>query len=260
MRLDILLVHKGFFPSRELAKINIKKGNVVVNGSIATKPSQEVSDAASVSVISNNVIPYVSRGGLKLEKALREFGIDCTNLDVLDIGASTGGFTDCVLKHGARKVYAVDVGTDQLSPMLKGDSRVVSIENTNIKELTPEMVNSTLFHLVVADLSFISLTKVIEFFPQFLLPQGMVIVLIKPQFEAGAEFIGKRGIVKETQGHIRAINNVCDAAKRHGLYLKNITRSPVIEEKKNIEFLALFDKFVGKNDPEQIFSTVLSKP
>ncbi|HPI71124.1 MAG TPA: hypothetical protein PLF99_07330, partial [Tenuifilaceae bacterium] len=136
----------------------------------------------------------------------------------------------------------------------------VSIENMNIKELTPEMVNSTLFHLVVADLSFISLTKVIEFFPQFLLPQGMVIVLIKPQFEAGAEFIGKRGIVKETQGHIRAINNVCDAAKRHGLYLKNITRSPVIEEKKNIEFLALFDKFVGKNDPEQIFSTVLSKP
>ena len=260
MRLDILLVHQGFFPSRELAKINIKKGNVLANGSIVTKPSQEVSDAASVSVISNNVILYVSRGGLKLEKALREFGIDCTNLDVLDIGASTGGFTDCVLKHGARKVYAVDVGTDQLSPMLKGDSRVVSIENTNIKELTPEMVNSTLFHLVVADLSFISLTKVIEFFPQFLLPQGMVIVLIKPQFEAGAEFIGKRGIVKETQGHIRAINNVCDAAKRHGLYLKNITRSPVIEEKKNIEFLALFDKFVGKNDPEQIFSTVLSKP
>jgi 23S rRNA (cytidine1920-2'-O)/16S rRNA (cytidine1409-2'-O)-methyltransferase len=242
MRLDVLMVQKGVFSSRELAKVNIKKGNVLVNGVLCTKPSFEVSEDVSITLITENVIPYVSRGGLKLEKALKEFEINCKDFDVLDIGASTGGFTDCVLQHGARRVYAMDVGTGQLSPTLKDDLRVKSIENTHIKDLTCDQVDSALFDLIVADLSFISLTKVLEFFPKFLKPTGKAIVLIKPQFEVGASFVGKGGIVKDRKAHEMAIANVFNAAIKIGLYLTNITPSPIQDERKNVEFLALLEQ------------------
>jgi 23S rRNA (cytidine1920-2'-O)/16S rRNA (cytidine1409-2'-O)-methyltransferase len=242
MRLDVFLVKKDFFSSRELAKTNIKRGNVWVNGVISTKPSLEVCEDVSIALKTENIIPYVSRGGLKLEKALKEFEIDCSDFDVLDIGASTGGFTDCVLKHGARRVFAVDVGTGQLSPTLKNDQRVISIENIHIKDLTSNHVNSVLFHLIVADLSFISLTKVLEFFPKFLLPIGKAIVLIKPQFEVGTNFIGKRGIVKDPKAHKMAIANVYSASLKNGLSLSKITRSHIQDDRKNVEFLALLEQ------------------
>jgi 23S rRNA (cytidine1920-2'-O)/16S rRNA (cytidine1409-2'-O)-methyltransferase len=249
MRLDVLLVKKGFFSSRELAKSNIAIGNVSVNGIVINKPSHDVLESACISLKTEKINPYVSRGGIKLEKALNEFKIDCQGIDVLDLGASTGGFTDCALQHGARAVYAIDVGTDQLSPKLKGDQRVISIENVHIKDLTSEHLNNNHFNLIVADLSFISLTKVFEYFPQFLNRDGKVIVLIKPQFEAGIKHIGKGGIVKDAKVHIEAIININNEAKKHRLFLTKITHAPIYEKRKNIEYLALLER-VEKNLPD----------
>jgi 23S rRNA (cytidine1920-2'-O)/16S rRNA (cytidine1409-2'-O)-methyltransferase len=242
MRLDVFLVKMGFFASRELAKFNISNGNVVVNGKTANKPSQEVTDSSVVTLKQSNVLPYVSRGGLKLHKALEEFGVHCRDYNVLDIGASTGGFTDCVLQHGAKLVYAVDVGTNQLADSLKSNAKVVSIENIHIKDLTPDRVNNLLFHLIVTDLSFISLTKVLEFFPKFLLPQGRVITLIKPQFEVGKPYIGKSGLAKAPKTHVKAIDNIFTTAQQLGIYPKSITYSPFVETNRNIEYLALFER------------------
>jgi len=245
MRLDIFLVKMGFFASRELAKFNISKGNVVVNGATASKPSMEVTESSTVSLCQSNVLPNVSKGGLKLHKPLVEFGVDCSNYDVLDIGASTGGFTDCVLQHGAKLVYAVDVGTNQLADSLKLNSKVISIENIHIKDLTLDHVGNVHFHLIVTDLSFISLTKVLEFFPKFLLPHGRIIALIKPQFEVGKPYIGKSGLAKAPKTHIKAINNIFTTAQQFGLFAKSLTYSPFVETNRNIEYLVLFEQSIN---------------
>lgn len=245
MRLDIYLVKMGYFASRELAKYNISNGNVLVNEVVAVKPSMQVDESSTIRLSQSNVLPYVSKGGLKLKKALDTFSIDCKGFDVLDVGASTGGFTDCVLQHGARKVYAIDVGTNQLAKSLQDDPRVISIENIHIKDLKVEELDSTLFHLLVTDLSFISLTKVVEYFPKFLLPDGMVIALIKPQFEVGKQLVGRGGIVKNPKAHIVAINQIFAAAQQVGLYPKGLTHSPFVESSRNIEYLALFDRNIG---------------
>lgn len=245
MRLDVYLVKMRYFASRELAKYNISNGNVLVNGVVAVKPSMQVDDSVVIKLVQINALPYVSKGGLKLKKALDTFGVDCKGFDVLDVGASTGGFTDCALQHGARKVFAIDVGSNQLVESLKSDPRVISLENIHIKDLTKEQFGSILFHLIVTDLSFISLTKVLEFFPKFLLPDGLVIALIKPQFEVGKQLVGRGGIVKNPKAHIVAINQIFAAAQQVGLYPKGLTHSPFVESNRNIEYLALFDTNLG---------------
>lgn len=245
MRLDVFLIKQQFFSSREVAKFNISKGHVIVNGMTAKKPSQHITENDKVELTGKPPLPFVSKGGLKLEKAIKKFNIDCSGIDALDIGASTGGFTDCLLKHGASSVYATDVGTNQLVEELKNNCRVISIENINIKNLLPKDVNNKLFNIIVTDLSFISLTKVIEFFPKFLLPEGIVIALIKPQFEVGSGFICKGGIVKSRQAHTTAILNVAQKAAKHSLFLKSLTWSPIVSAKKNIEYLGLFSKDVS---------------
>lgn len=241
MRLDVFLVKNSIFSSRELAKYNISQGNVLVNGKVALKPSADVGEHDIVELNHSNALRYVSRGGLKLEKALLEFGVDCNGWDVLDVGASTGGFTDCLLQKDARMVYAVDVGSNQLAEKLKSDKRVVSIENTNIKDLSDNHISGKRFHLIVADISFVSLTKVLSFFSRFLLPDGQVVTLIKPQFEVGQMNIGKGGIVKDAKWHVTAIENVFNEAEKNFLFPTRLTFSPLIESGKNIEYLALFE-------------------
>lgn len=242
MRLDVFLVNNRFFASRELAKFNIAKGNVLVNGTTASKPSMNIREEDVVTLVVNNINPYVSRGGLKLEKAIKEFEISCSGITALDIGASTGGFTDCLLLHGASLVCAVDVGTNQLDVKLRDNPKVISVENKNIKDLSPDELNPSTYDLIVTDLSFISLTKVIGLFPKFLNEEGRVIALIKPQFEVGPELVGKGGIVKDKRAHIMAIQRVVQVARDKGLHLSKITWAPLHQENKNIEYLALFKK------------------
>lgn len=242
MRLDVYLVSKGIFSSRELAKFNIAKGNVLVNGALARKPSLSVEESDSITLSAENAVPYVSRGGLKLEKAIKEFNFHCDGIDAMDVGASTGGFTDCLLQHGAKLVCAIDVGSNQLVEPLRTDARVFFKENINIKDLDPRDLKVDKFDLIVADLSFISLTKVLQYFPKFLKPNGSAILLIKPQFEVGSQLVGKGGIVKDPSAHIMAITNVGLEANKYGLYIKNITSGPIHQSGKNIEYLALFER------------------
>lgn len=237
MRLDIYLVSHRIFASRELAKFNIAKGNVLVNGKVATKPSQTVGEGDSVTLSIVNAIPYVSRGGLKLEKAIKEFGIQCEGIDALDVGASTGGFTDCLLQHGAKFVCAIDVGSNQLAPVLRDNHNVHSIENVNIKDLQPQDLQINQFDIIVADLSFISLAKVIEYLPKFLKPTGAIVCLIKPQFEVGPQLVGRGGIVKDPKAHLVAMANIGQTANKHGLYVKDVTYAPIHKAGKNIEYL-----------------------
>jgi 23S rRNA (cytidine1920-2'-O)/16S rRNA (cytidine1409-2'-O)-methyltransferase len=242
MRLDIYLVQQNKFVSREQAKTNIISGNVTVNGKVSLKPSLLISGDDQVEVLADNVIKFVSRGGLKLEKALREFNIDCSNCKALDVGSSTGGFTDCLLQFGAAKVYAIDVGTLQLVESLKYNPKVVSIENQNIKDLTSIQVDHVIFDIIVADLSFVSLTKVLEYFLPFLSINGKIVALIKPQFEAGPKAINNNGLVRNPRYHIESIKKVSLAAEKINLHLTNLTKTPLVERNKNIEYLALFEK------------------
>jgi 23S rRNA (cytidine1920-2'-O)/16S rRNA (cytidine1409-2'-O)-methyltransferase len=242
MRLDIYLVQKELFISREQAKYNILQGNVMVNGKVTQKPAYDIGENDSVFIREENLNPYVSKGGLKLHKALEVFGIDCRDWEVIDIGASTGGFTDCVLQHGAKVVYAVDVGTNQLSPALLENPKVVSIENKHIFDLTLGDVDGRVFNLIVTDLSFISLTKVLAYFPKFLRAEGIVVALIKPQFEVGKEFVGKGGIVRNRKAHVNAIKRIVETAKGNGLYMTKIAASPFVDFQRNIEYLALFEQ------------------
>lgn len=240
MRLDVYLVSNSYFSSREQAKFNIAKGNVLVNGMPASKPSQPISEQDTVSLITENAIPFASRGGMKLEKALFEFSVDCTNINALDVGASTGGFTDCLLRNGAKHVCAIDVGTNQLVASLRDDPRVVSIENMNIKDLDPSQLSPNQFDLIVADLSFISLNKVVEYLPKFLSANGQVIALIKPQFEVGQSLLGKGGIVKKPKAHIQAIESIAKHWQQANLHLSRLTYAPIHQSTKNIEYLGLF--------------------
>lgn len=254
MRLDVYLVKNGFFSSRELAKYNITHGNILVNGEEALKSSRIIGHEDVVSLKQQNLMTYVSRGGFKLEKALAAFSFNCQGLDVIDVGASTGGFTDCVLQHGAARVVAIDVGTNQLVAELKNDPRVTSFEGVSIKDIQSIEFVPRQFHLLVADLSFISLTKVMEMFPSLIVPDGSAILLIKPQFEVGKELIGKGGIVKSAKAHIKAIEAVVDAAAHEGLYLQGLTWAPIVDESKNVEYLGHFMRV--PHEPIDIHSVV----
>jgi 23S rRNA (cytidine1920-2'-O)/16S rRNA (cytidine1409-2'-O)-methyltransferase len=234
-RLDILLVEKGFFASRERAKRAVMAGLVFVDGSRIDKPGTDVPQDSQV-LVKEDPVPYVGRGGLKMEKALEYFGIDVTCKTALDIGASTGGFTDCLLKKGAAKVFAIDVGYGQLDWKLRQDSRVVVMERTNIRYVKPEDIGE-LCDLAVIDVSFISLTLVLPVAVKLLKDGGEIVALIKPQFEAGREKVGKKGIVRDAGVHREVIEKTAKFMHSIGIEVLGLTYSPVTGADGNIEFL-----------------------
>ncbi len=243
MRIDKLLFSRGLAKSREAAQRMIREGNVSVDGKVITKPSMDSADDCNIKII-GETLKYVSRGGLKLERALDEFGIDVSGLDCVDIGASTGGFTDCLLQRGAAHVRAVDVGRSQLDASIEKDERVTSFEGVNARYLVPEDIGGQC-QLAVCDVSFISLTLILPAVSRLLLPDGRFIALIKPQFEAGRDNIGKNGIVKDRNIHAEVIERVIDSAEKCGLYCSSLTSSPILGGDGNREYLAAFDRMGG---------------
>ena len=234
-RLDVLLVEKGLCESRSRAQAVIMSGEVYVNGQKSDKPGTPTDVEAEIE-IRGNACPYVSRGGLKLEKALRDFGVDPTGLTCLDSGASTGGFTDCLLQNGAKQVFAIDVGYGQLAWSIRTDPRVVCMERTNIRYVTPEQLGTPV-QLAVIDVSFISLRIVLPAVKALLSADGQIICLIKPQFEAGKENVGKRGVVRDPAVHQAVLNSFLQLADELQMTVCNLTFSPVKGPEGNIEFL-----------------------
>ena len=234
-RLDSALVKRGLAASREKAKAALAAGYVYVNGAPALKASQAVDDTAELEV-RGVVVPYVGRGGLKLEKALQVFGLDVRGSNCLDIGASTGGFTDCLLQNGATRVVAVDVGHDQLAQTLRDDPRVVDLEGTDARSLTCAQAGGS-FDVAVTDVSFISLGKVLPTMAGLLREGGRTVCLIKPQFEAGPEHVGKRGVVKDPRVHRLVVSRVLEQAAAQGLVVRGLDFSPITGPEGNIEYL-----------------------
>ena len=235
-RLDVLLVERMYAETRSKAQAIIMSGNVYVNGQKADKPGVSYEETVDIEV-RGAVCPYVSRGGLKLEKALRDFGVKPIDYVCSDSGASTGGFTDCLLQQGARKVFAIDVGYGQLDWKIRSDDRVVVMERTNIRFVTPEDLGEPL-DLSVIDVSFISLKLVLPTIKQLLKPTGQVLCLIKPQFEAGKEKVGKKGVVREKSTHKEVLDNFVALAGELEFRILGLTFSPVKGPEGNIEFLA----------------------
>lgn len=237
-RLDSAVYDKGLTESREKAKSLIMAGLVYVNGQKADKAGLFVADTDIVELKGNDC-PYVSRGGLKLEKALNEFNIDPQNKIVIDIGASSGGFTDCLLQNGAKEVYAVDVGYGQIAYALRIDPRVHLFEKTNFRYMLSDSLAQPA-DIAVMDVSFISITKLAGNLKKFLTSDADYISLIKPQFESEKNQIGKKGVITERKSHTVILTKVICSMKEEGFYLKNITYSPIKGAKGNIEFLAHF--------------------
>ena len=234
-RLDVLLVEKGLCETRSRAQAVIMSGEVYVNGQKSDKPGTPT-DAEAEIEIRGNACPYVSRGGLKLEKALRDFGVDPTGLTCLDSGASTGGFTDCLLQNGAKQVFAIDVGYGQLAWSIRTDPRVVCMERTNIRYVTPEQLGAPV-QLAVIDVSFISLRIVLPAVKCLLSENGQSVCLIKPQFEAGKENVGKKGVVRDPAVHKAVLDDFLRLAAEMQMTVRNLTFSPVKGPEGNIEFL-----------------------
>lgn len=235
-RLDVLLVEQGHADTRAKAQAIIMSGLVYVDGQKADKPGTSFVESVTIEVRSGGC-PYVSRGGLKLEKALRDFGVKPEGYVCSDSGASTGGFTDCLLQQGAKKVFAIDVGYGQLDWKIRSDPRVVVMERTNVRYVTPEQLGEPL-DLSVVDVSFISLKIVLPVIKTFLKPTGQVLCLVKPQFEAGKEKVGKKGVVREPETHKEVLDNFVSLAQELGFAILGLTFSPVRGPEGNIEFLA----------------------
>ena len=234
-RLDVLVTEQGYADTRSKAQAIIMSGNVYVNGQKADKPGVSYEETVELEV-RGAVCPYVSRGGLKLEKALRDFGVKPVDYVCSDSGASTGGFTDCLLQQGARKVFAIDVGYGQLDWKIRSDERVVVMERTNIRYVTPEDLGEPL-DLSVIDVSFIGLEIVLPTIKTLLKPTGQVLCLIKPQFEAGKENVGKKGVVREPKIHKMVLDNFVTLVDSLGFHILGLTFSPVKGPEGNIEFL-----------------------
>lgn len=249
-RLDVLLVKQGLAPSREKAKAIIMSGNVFVAGQREDKAGS-VFDEAAVITVKENPLKYVSRGGLKLEKAMQCFPITLAGSICMDIGASTGGFTDCMLQSGAAKVYSVDVGHGQLAWKLRNDERVVCMEKTNFRYMVPSDIQDALDFASV-DVSFISLTKILIPARNLLKESGRMVCLIKPQFEAGRDKVGKKGVVREPEIHREVIVKVIDFADLTGFSVQGLTYSPVKGPEGNIEYLVFLEKKTAL--PEEIIS------
>ena len=234
-RLDVLLTEQGYADSRSKAQAIIMSGQVYVNGQKADKPGVSYEETVGLEV-RGAVCPYVSRGGLKLEKALRDFGVKPVDYVCSDSGASTGGFTDCLLQQGAKKVFAIDVGYGQLDWKIRSDERVVVMERTNIRYVTPEDLGEPL-DLSVIDVSFIGLEIVLPTIKTLLKPTGQVLCLIKPQFEAGKENVGKKGVVRDPKIHKMVLDNFVSLVHGLGFTILGLTFSPVKGPEGNIEFL-----------------------
>ncbi|CCJ34582.1 TlyA family RNA methyltransferase [Caloramator australicus] len=254
-RIDVLLVHKGFFDTREKARKNIMAGLVFVDGVRVDKAGEKV-DIDSEIEIKGNAIPYVSRGGLKLEKALLSFNINLKDKVTIDIGASTGGFTDCMLKKGAKKVFAIDVGYGQLAWDLRNDPRVVVMERTNIRYVKPEDLGE-FADFASIDVSFISLKLVLPVVKGLLKDEGEIVALIKPQFEAGREKVGKKGVVRDPDVHREVIKEIIDFAKSIDLTIKGLQFSPIKGPEGNIEYLLYLSKNID-NGIENIESLIIN--
>lgn len=239
-RLDVLMVQRGLAESREKAKAVIMSGNVFVDGQREDKAGTSFSERAVIEV-KVSPLKYVSRGGLKLEKAMEHFDVSLTDRVCMDVGSSTGGFTDCMLQNGARKVYAVDVGTNQLAWKLRQDDRVIVMERTNIRYVTREQIPEPV-EFASIDVAFISLTKVLQPVKELLTPDGEVVALIKPQFEAGREQVGKKGVVRDKNVHLEVIERVLDYAGSIGFSVRNLEFSPIRGPEGNIEYLAHLKK------------------
>ena len=238
-RLDLILVERELFETREKAKREIMAGNVIVNEQVETKAGTMFMDNDKLKIRIKDKLKYVSRGGLKLEKAIKTWDLDFKDKLVLDIGASTGGFTDCALQNGAKYVYSVDVGKNQLDWKLRNDERVLSLEEMHIKDLKQEDINNDKVNFIVIDVSFISLTKVIPYFKKFLAKTGKIVMLVKPQFEVGREKIGRNGVVENEEYHDEAIKKIISFSKEGGYELLGVEDSPIRGTKGNKEFLML---------------------
>ena len=234
-RLDVLLVSQGLAASREKAKAIIMSGNVLVNGQREDKAGTMIDVKAEITV-KGGQLKYVSRGGLKLEKAMSHFDLTLEGRVCMDVGASTGGFTDCMLQNGAVKVYSVDVGHGQLDWKLRNDPRVVCMEKTNIRYVTPEQIEEPAAFVSI-DVSFISLTKVLPPVRELMTEDGEIVCLIKPQFEAGREKVGKKGVVRDPKVHVEVFEKVIDFAATVGLESRELEFSPIKGPEGNIEYL-----------------------
>ncbi|MGL5378531.1 TlyA family RNA methyltransferase [Clostridium sp.] len=243
-RLDILLVEKGIFTSRERAKTNIMAGKIFVDGQRVDKAGERVSVEADI-FFKGETLKYVSRGGLKLEKAMNEFNISLDNKVCMDIGASTGGFTDCMLQSGASKVFSVDVGYGQFAWKLRTDERVVCMERTNIRYVTPEDIGEKLDFASI-DVSFISLRKIMPATINLLKDDGEVVALIKPQFEAGREKVGKKGVVRDINVHKEVVTTIVEHLLKENLNIIGVSYSPIKGPEGNIEYLVYFSKDTNK--------------
>ena len=255
-RLDVLLVNRGLAPSREKAKTMIMEGNVFVNNNREDKAGSTFPDDCNIE-IHGKTLQYVSRGGLKLEKAMKHFDITMDGKVCMDIGASTGGFTEYMINHGAETVYAVDVGHGQLAESLRRDSRVVNMENTDIRMVSAEDIGGQV-DFICTDVSFISLTKILPKISELLKSDGVAAVLIKPQFEAGKSDIGKKGVVKDKKVHLRILKELDGFMRLTGLMPVSYTHSPIKGGSGNIEYLA---KLVRCSDeaPVQDFSGIVEE-
>jgi 23S rRNA (cytidine1920-2'-O)/16S rRNA (cytidine1409-2'-O)-methyltransferase len=242
-RIDVLLVHRGFFDSREKAKRAIMAGLVFSNTERLEKPGTKIDYDAPLAV-KGSPLKYVSRGGLKLEKAIEAFQLDFQDKSVLDIGASTGGFTDCALQHGAKIVYALDVGYGQLDWKLRSDERVVVMERTNFRYVKGEDLSAGLPQMATIDVSFISLGLILPVLYPLLLPNSDVVALVKPQFEAGREQVGKKGVVRDPNVHKEVLKKTVSMALALGYHVKGLSFSPITGGEGNIEFLLILSKTI----------------
>jgi 23S rRNA (cytidine1920-2'-O)/16S rRNA (cytidine1409-2'-O)-methyltransferase len=235
LRIDLLLVQRGLAESRERAQAMIVAGQVMVNNQKVEKAGALVPGDGDIRIL-GTPMPYVGRGGLKLEAALREFTVDVSGKTAMDVGASTGGFTDCLLQHGCKKVYAVDVGYGQMAWKLRQDPRVVVIERVNIRDMAPSLVPEQV-DIAVIDVSFISLEKVIPSVQQFLKPGAVVVALIKPQFEVNREQVGKGGIVRDEAAREAAKERIAAFVQEQGFDVRGVIPSPITGQDGNVEFL-----------------------
>ncbi len=241
-RLDVLMVERRLADSREKAKAIIMAGQVFVNGEREDKAGTTFEETKAQIEIKGKTLKYVSRGGLKLEKAMDVFGVDVKDKVCMDIGSSTGGFTDCMLQNGARKVYAVDVGHGQLDWKLRNDPRVVCMERTNIRYVQPEDIGEPIAFASV-DVSFISLTKVLPVARTLLTENGQMVCLIKPQFEAGREKVGKKGVVRDKAVHVEVIRMIMDHVTQQHFAIRGLSFSPIKGPEGNIEYLIYIEKY-----------------
>lgn len=247
-RLDVLLVSQGLATSREKAKAVIMAGNVLVNGQREDKAGTMIDVKAQITV-KGTQLKYVSRGGLKLEKAMSHFDLTLDGKVCMDVGASTGGFTDCMLQNGAVKVYSVDVGHGQLAWKLRNDERVVCMEKTNIRYVTPDDIEDRIAFASI-DVSFISLTKVLPPVKELLTDDGEIVCLIKPQFEAGREKVGKKGVVRDQKVHVEVVEMIVDFARQIGFKTLDLSYSPIKGPEGNIEYLLYITKDQTKENKE----------